>query len=158
MLVCLLERNHVFFSIHGFANLLLISLVYELSFVGSNNLCFPSFFCLVSPFFKIYVLLFKYSFLHFPTNASPAPPTPTSQLQSYPQFGFVHGSFIQVSWWSFPIFLLLSPYPLPPGHCQFVLYFNVSGSVLLACLFCWLGSPYRWDHMVFVFHLQAYFT
>ena len=41
---------------------------------------------------------------------------------------------------------------------QFVLYFHVSGSILLACLFCWLGSPYRWDHMVFVFHRLAYIT
>ena len=26
--------------------------------------------------------------------------------------------------------------PLPPPLCQFVLYFNVSGYILLACLFC----------------------
>ena len=54
----------------------------------------------------------------------------------------------------------LSPYnPLPSPlwslsacsqfHCLW-LYF--------ACLFCWLGSCYRWDHMVFVFHRLAYFT
>ena len=32
---------------------------------------------------------------------------------------------------------------LIPCYCQFVLYFNVSGYILLACLFCWLGSTYR---------------
>ena len=46
----------------------------------------------------------------------------------------------------------------PFGYCQFVLYFNVSGYILLACLFHWLGSPYRWHHMVFVFYLLVYFT
>ena len=60
--------------------------------------------------------------------------------------------------WPFPIFPLLPPSPNPSGHCQFVLYFHVSGYILLACLFCWLGSTYRWDHMVFVFHHLAYFT
>ena len=44
------------------------------------------------------------------------------------------------------------------GYCQFVLYFNISGYILLAFLFCWLGSTHRWDHMVFVFHHLAYFT
>ena len=35
---------------------------------------------------------------------------------------------------------LLTPIiPLPSGYCQFVLYLNVSGCILLACLFCWLG-------------------
>ena len=56
---------------------------------------------------------------------------------------------------------ILSHYPSPrqpSGSCQCVLYFSVSGSILLACLFCWLGSTYRWDHMVFVFHSLAYFT
>ena len=33
-------------------------------------------------------------------------------------------------------------FPLPSGYCQFVLYFNVSGYVLLACFFCWLASTY----------------
>ena len=45
-----------------------------------------------------------------------------------------------------------------PARAQFVLYFHISGSILLACLFCCLGSTYRWDHMVFVFHQLAYFT
>ena len=44
---------------------------------------------------------------------------------------------------------LFSPIiPLPSGYCQFVVYFNVSGYILLACLFCWLGSAYRWDHIL----------
>ena len=54
---------------------------------------------------------------------------------------------------------LLSPIiPLLPVTHSFFLYFIVSGSILLISLFCWLGSTYRWDHMVFVFHCLAYFT
>ena len=64
----------------------------------------------------------------------------------------VHGSFIHVPW-PFPFFTLLSPCPAPSGHCQFVLYFHVFGSTLLACLFCWLGSTYSWDHMVSIFQI-----
>ena len=66
-----------------------------------------------------------------------------------------------------PLYMFLddpSPYSpvilshLPSGYCQIVLYFNVSSYILPACLFCWLGSTYRWDHMVFVPHRLAYFT
>ena len=35
-----------------------------------------------------------------------------------------------------PLFSPIIPLPLLSGYCQFVLYFNVSGSILLACLFC----------------------
>ena len=42
------------------------------------------------------------------------------------------------------------------SHCGFNLH--VSGYILLACLFCWLVSTYRGDHMIYVFHLLAYFT
>ena len=45
-----------------------------------------------------------------------------------------------------------SQYPLPPFLCQFALNLSVSGYILLACLLCWLGSTYRWNNMVFVFH------
>ena len=42
--------------------------------------------------------------------------------------------------------------PSPPGHCQAVSHFRDSGSILLIYLFHSLGSTYRWDHAVFVFH------
>ena len=57
--------------------------------------------------------------------------------------------------WPLPFFPVI---PLPSGYCQFVLYFHVSVYILRACLFCCLGSTYRWDHMVFVFHHMVYFT
>ena len=100
----------------------------------------------------IFLLLFKYSWLHFPSPL-PLPPIPT--LVPTP-FGFVHGSFIHVPWWPFLYFPPLSPFPLPSGYCQFVPYFNVSGSILLICLFCRLGSTYTRDYMVFVFHVLVF--
>ena len=51
------------------------------------------------------------------------------------RFSFVHGSFIHVLWWPFPFFPPLFLSFLPSGYCQFVLYFNVSGYILLACLY-----------------------
>ena len=79
-----------------------------------------------------------------PPQISPSHPSPPLTLDPTP-FGFVLVSVIQVPWWPFPIFSPLSPSHLPSGYCQFVLYFNVSRSTLLACLFYWLGSTYRWD-------------
>ena len=99
-------------------------------------------------FFSFFLLLFKYSYLHFHPNMSPLlypslPPT----LKLTP-FGFVHVSIIHVPWWPFPYYPLLSLSPLLSGYWQFVLYFNVSGCILIAFLFHWLGSTYRWGHMV----------
>ena len=96
-------------------------------------------------FLKYFLLLFKYS-CHF------SPTTPHLPSVILPPFGFVH----------VPLYMFLddpspfSRYPLPsPLWLLSVLYFNVSGYILLPCLFCWLGSTYRWDHMVFVFHCLA---
>ena len=91
-----------------------------------------------------------------------SPPQPTPQPFAPPtlnptHFGFVNGPFIHIPWEPFPYFIPLSLSPLLSGHCQFVLHFNVSASIFLACLFSWLDSTHRWDHMVFVFHCLAYF-
>ena len=80
--------------------------------------------------------MFEYICLHFSTTSFPYPThlhLPTSVL---PPFGLVHGSFIHVHLQPFPVFPLIFPSPLPSGYCQFVLYFNVSGYILLAYLFC----------------------
>ena len=61
--------------------------------------------------------------------------------------------------WHFPFFELLTLSSLHSGDYQFVPYFHVFISIFLICFFvCWLGSTYRWDHMVFVFHHLAYFS
>ena len=56
--------------------------------------------------------------------------------------------------------LCCSPLPCTPpsGYCRSVPCFHGSSSILFVCLFCWLGSSYRWNLMVFVPHLLAYFT
>ena len=41
-----------------------------------------------------------------------------------------------------PIFPHYPSPPNPSDYCQFVLYFSVSGYILLACLFCWLVSTF----------------
>ena len=96
----------------------------------------------------MYVCIFKYitSFIVVQVQLSPFFPCPTHphlQLSILSLFDFVHGFFIHVPWLPFPFFPC---YPLPssPGYCQFVLYFNVSGYILLPCLFC-----------LFRFHLKV---
>ena len=41
---------------------------------------------------------------------------------------------MHVPWWLFPLFPPLPSFLFPSGYCQFVLYFHVSGYILLACL------------------------
>ena len=135
------------------------SLGYRIPFPTARSLKWNfSYWILFVSFFEhfIYFLLFKYSCLHFLPTTLPHPPSPPT-LNPTP-FGFVHVSLIHVPWWPFPFFPMLSPTLLPSGYCQFVLYFHVSGYILLACLFCWSGYTNRWDHMVFIFHHLAYFT
>ena len=92
-----------------------------------------------------------------PHRSSPPHWLPPPNLNRTPLW-FVHGSFIHVPWQPSLFFPPLSPSLLPSGYCQFVLYFNVSHYILLPYFFCWLGSTYRWDHMIFFFHCLAYFT
>ena len=74
----------------------------------------PFFKALLCMFF-FYLLLFKYSGLHFPLKHPPPP-------SILPLFGFVHSSFIHVPLTRpFPFLPLLSPYPYPSGY--FSLFF-----------------------------------
>ena len=165
--MCLLKAEYIglFFS-YPFS--------YPMSLVGAfmviidRNIFKDTLFLDYFPLFLLLFVYFRYCFLyflilivfivvqvsclHFPCTTFPAPPS------ILPHFGFVYGSFIHVPWLPLPFFPLLSLSPLPSGYWKFVLYFNVSGSILLVCLFCWLGFTYRWDHMVFVFHHLAYFS
>ena len=90
------------------------------------------------PFFKFNIffqLLFNYSCPHPPPLFSSALSTPLPTFSPPTPIVFVHGFFIHVSWLTFPFFPPLFPSPLPSAYCQFVLYFHVSGSILLACFF-----------------------
>ena len=76
-----------------------------------------------------------------PPRPPPAPPIPASHPWTYPLW-LCPCVLYTCSLMTLPLLSLSS---LFSGNCQFVLYFSVSGCILLACLFCWLGSMYRWD-------------
>ena len=103
--------------------------------------CLPQnillFVCLLAFFiFKIILLLFNYSCLHLPPTSSPHPSqTHLPPLIPHPAW-LCPCVLYSCSWKSFPH---LSSH-LPSGYCQFVLNFDVSGYILLAFFFCWLGS------------------
>ena len=90
-------------------------------------------FILFYYFILLFLLLFKYICLHFPPHLSS---TPTSHPQSYPLLALSMGPLYIFLDLTFSPFSLIIPSLLPSGYCQFVLYFNVSGSILLTCLFC----------------------
>ena len=116
--------------------------------------CMPSarssnaIFCWIFYLFYLFKFLYCCSNTVVPIFLSPLfPPPPPPSIFS--PFGFVHGSFTHVHWQPFP-FNLHTPSLLVP-----VSLFLISMSpIYFAYLFCWLGSTYRWDHMVFVFHLR----
>ena len=95
--------------------------------------------CLQNGFFVVVVVVQVQLSLFLPHQGTLPHTTPPLTLKPI-SFSFGHVSFIHVPWWTFPYFLPLSLSPLPSGYCQFVLYFNVSGYILLTSLFGWLGS------------------
>ena len=118
----------------------------------------------------IYLFLLLFSCPHFPLTTLPCPihphlphsilPPPLA-LSMDPLYMFLDDRS--------PSFLC---YPSPTSPlvtvslflCLYVFIFYVSSLflclwyILLTCLFSWLGSTYRWNHMAFVFHCLAYFT
>ena len=98
----------------------------------------------LSPFSLFYFLIKYYIVLlqlsYFSPLLSSAQPTTHSHSQSPPYCPcpwVIHTYSLTCL---FPFLPPLSPSFLLSGHRQFVLYFIVSGSILLSCLFCWLGS------------------
>ena len=81
-------------------------------------------------FFLFFLLLFKYSCLHFPTITFPCPTRPYHPPSIHPPIGFVHGSFIHVPGWPFPIF---PSYP-PPSTLVAVNLLFISISLVIFCL------------------------
>ena len=81
-------------------------------------------------FFLNFLLLFKYSCLHFP------PTTPTSPPSILPPFWLSPCVLYTCSLMTLPLFPPVVSFPLPSVYCQCVLYFNVSGYILFPCLFC----------------------
>ena len=74
-----------------------------------------------------------YSCLHFaPTMPPPPQPAPPHLPQSFPLLALSMGPLYTFLDGPSPIFPHYPPLPLPPGYCQFVLYFNVFGYILPA--------------------------
>ena len=86
-------------------------------------------------FHTYFLLFFKYGFLYFPPQLPPVPANPTSNPGSYPLWlcpcVLYTGSLMTLL-----LFSPIIPSHLPSGYCESVLYFSVSGYMLLACLFC----------------------
>ena len=78
--------------------------------------------------FIIFLLLFKYNCLHFPPTTPPNPTLDTTPLWLCPCM-FLYACSLT----TLPPFASVIPSHLTTGYCQFVLYFNVSGNILLAC-------------------------
>ena len=100
----------------------------------SDSWCF-FLVCLPICFFTFFLLLFKYSFLHFPAT--------TPNHPSHSHFPPLIPPVLVSSMCPSSIFLKIpAPFPLfipthfPSGYCQFVPNFTDSGNILLACLFC----------------------
>ena len=92
--------------------------------------------CLENPrFFNILFIFYcSYSCLHSPLMTPPHATHHHLHLQSLHPLPFPW-IFYTCSLMTSPLLSPIIPLPLPSGYCQFVLYFNVSGYILLACLF-----------------------
>ena len=120
---------------------------------------FLSFVFLVSSFHWLQVLIYFFFFLLFycsstvvfiffhhshPSHPSCLPPSnlPSLALSMCPLYKFLDDTS--------PIF---PHYPSPCSPLVTVSLLFISMSLVIFCLlvFCWLGSTYRWDHIVFVF-------
>ena len=86
-------------------------------------------------FFYIFLLSFKYSCLHLSPHHSPHPSHPHLPPSILPPL-FLSMCPLYMFLKTLPSFPRFIPSHLPFGYCQFVLNFTVSGSVLLAYLFC----------------------
>ena len=79
----------------------------------------------------VFLLLFKYNCLHFHPTTSLAPPIPASHPRNY-SLWFCPCVLYICSLMALPLLSPIIPLSLLSGYCQFVLYFNVSGYILLA--------------------------
>ena len=84
--------------------------------------------------FKKKLLMFEYSCLHFPTTTFPFSTHPHLPPPIPSPFGFVHGSFIHVHLWPFPIFPRLFPSSLPFPLVTVSLLL-ISMSLVIFCVF-----------------------
>ena len=126
---------------------MLLTIIFILYFT-SLYICF----LILLKFIVVQVQLSLFPHHHFPLPHPPPLPTLNTTL-----LWLCLCVLYACSLMTLPFSPLISP-PSFRWYCQFVLYFNISGYILRACLFCWLGSTYRWDRIIFIFHSLPYFT
>ena len=125
-------EHHFLMSPQGIITLGLSSAIDRTPATPANFL-FEHFYCSITV-----VLIFPhYSPLPYP------PPPPTFSPPPTPGPGCPCPWVLYTCSLTLPLLSPRIPSPLPSGHCYFVLYFHVSGSILLTFLFCWLDSTYR---------------
>ena len=100
--------------------------------------------------FCIFLLLFKYSRLHCPATTFPLPTIPTSHPQSFPTLALSMGPLNMFLDHASPSYLCYCT-PHSPLVTVSLFFILMTVYIFLACLFCWLGFIYRWDHIVIVF-------
>ena len=143
--LCFWDESYISYPINTYNN---FSHLY-----GRELKCYIVTVCM---FFNLFLLLFKYSHLNFPPLCPSPFPSPPPPLHLLPLVLSMCPLYMLLDSPS-PIFPII-PFPTPLWLLSVCSLLNVSGYILFACLFCWLGSTYRWDPMVFVFHCLAYFT
>ena len=77
----------------------------------------------------------------FSSLLTPTPPLPLPQSTPTP-LPMPMSPLSEVLCLFLPLLYPIISSPLSCGHCLFVLYFQVCGSILLLCLFSWLDSTY----------------
>ena len=92
----------------------------------------------------------------FPTLPSSAQSTPSPQ-SVLTLLSMSMGHLFMFFDWFLPLLSTIIPLLPPLWSLSDHSCVHASGSIVLVC-FCSLGSSYRWDHMVFVFHHLVYFT
>ena len=103
-------------------------------------------------FIVVQVYLSPFSCHHFPPPHPPPPPTLNStSLWLCPWVLYT------CSLMTLPPLSPIIPFPSPLWLLSICSLFQCLW-MYFACLFCWLHSTYRSDHIVFVFHHLAYFT
>ena len=116
-------------------------------------------------FLKLFFIFLSHIFYCCPSTVISISPTslplptlaiPTSHPSNYPPLALSICTLYMFLYLTLTLLFPNIPSPLPSDYCQSDHCFHVSYSILLLRLFCWLGSTYRWDHMVFEFHCLAY--
>ena len=114
---------------------------------------FFSFFFFFSLFIVVRVQLSPF----FPHHSTTPYPPPPPSLNPTP-FWLCPWVLYTCSLMTLPLLSPVTLLPTPLWVIVSLFFISMSGYILFACFFCWLGSTYRWDHMVFIFYHVVYFT